>query len=266
MTLVILHGVIYLLIGAFAGIVAGLFGIGGGLIVIPSLVFVFQQMAVIPHEMLMHVAVGTSLAIMIITSLSAVIAHHKVGNILWSVLQKLWLGLIAGTISGSVLAAKIPNAWLKIFFGIFLLFVALKMLFDKSKEPSESFPKPWIIFLVCFFIGLTSGLLGVGGGILIVPFMIYCGIPARKIAGISNSCAFTIAVIGAITFIITGLNETTEIPYTLGYVYWPAILLVGATSSMFAPIGTKLHYKLPVHQLKYGFIVLLILTSIKMLL
>ncbi|MDR3504231.1 MAG: sulfite exporter TauE/SafE family protein [Legionella sp.] len=266
MTIAILHGVIYLLIGAFTGIVAGLFGIGGGLVVIPSLVLVFQQMGVIPANMIMHVAVGTSLAIMIITSLSAVRSHHKVGNVLWSVLQKLWPGLVAGTISGSVLAAKIPNAWLKTFFGIFLLFVAIKMLFDKPNEHSESFPKQWIIFIICFFIGLTSGLLGVGGGILIVPFMTYCGIPARKIAGISNSCAFTIALIGTITFIITGLHETAAIPYTLGYVYWPAILLVGATSSMFAPIGTKLHYKLPVHQLKYGFIVLLILTSLKMLL
>ncbi|WP_252580300.1 sulfite exporter TauE/SafE family protein [Legionella lytica] len=262
----ILHGVIYLLIGAFTGIVAGLFGIGGGLVVIPSLVFVFQHMAIIPHNMLMHVAVGTSLAIMIITSLSAVRSHHKVGNILWSVLKKLWPGLIAGTISGSVLAAKIPNAWLKIFFGVFLLFVALKMLFDKPKEQSTSFPKQSIIFLICFFIGLTSGLLGVGGGILIVPLMTHYGIPARKIAGISNSCAFTIALIGTITFIIIGLRETAAIPYTLGYVYWPAILLVGATSSMFAPIGTRLHYKLPVHQLKYGFILLLILTSLKMLL
>jgi uncharacterized membrane protein YfcA len=264
--LAILHGVIYLLIGAFTGIVAGLFGIGGGLIVIPSLVFVFQQIAVIPPEMLMHVAVGTSLAIMIITSLAALRSHHKMGNILWPVIQKLWPGLIVGTISGSALAAVIPNAWLKTFFGIFLLFVALKMLFDKHHEQAESFPKPWIIFLVCFLIGLTSGLLGVGGGILIVPFMTYCGIPARKIAGISNSSAFTIALIGTLLFIITGFHETAAIPYTLGYVYWPAILLVGATSSIFAPIGTKLHYKLPVHQLRYGFIVLLILTSLKMLL
>ncbi|WP_133136274.1 sulfite exporter TauE/SafE family protein [Legionella rowbothamii] len=262
----ILNGVIYLLIGAFAGIIAGLFGIGGGLVVIPSLVFVFQQMEVIPPDMLMHVAVGTSLAIMIITSLSAVRSHHNVGNIQWSVLQKLWPGLIAGTISGSVLAAVIPNAWLKTFFGIFLLFVALKMLVDKRNEHSESFPKQWIIVLICFSIGLIAGLLGVGGGILIVPFMTYCGIPARKIAGISNSCAFTIALIGTITFIITGFHETATIPYTLGYVYWPAILLVGATSSMFAPIGTNLHYKLPIHQLRYGFIVLLILTSLKMLL
>ncbi len=261
-----LHAIIYLVIGAFTGIIAGLFGIGGGLVVIPSLVFVFQQMAVIPQNIIMHVTVGTSLAIMIITSLSAVHSHHKVGNILWPVLWKLWPGLIAGTILGSLLAAKIPNAWLKTFFAVFLLFVAFKMLFDKQNEHSASFPKQWIIVTTCFFIGLISGLLGVGGGILIVPFMAYCGIPPRKIAGISNSCAFTIALIGTLIFIISGFQETGTIPHTLGYVYWPAVLLVGATSSIFAPIGTKLHYKLPVHQLKYGFIVLLILTSLKMLL
>lgn len=265
MTTLILHSMVYLLVGAFTGLVAGLFGIGGGLVIVPSLVFVFQQTATIPNNLLMHVAVGTSLAVMIITSLSAARSHNQIDRILWPVFHKLWPGLISGTLSGSLIAAWVPTDWLKMFFGLFLFFVAIKMLLEKQVTHQASLPKPWIIILVCFLIGLLSGLLGVGGGILLVPFMVYCGINPRKIAGLSNSCAVTIASIGTLSFLITGLHETKALNNTLGYIYWPAVLLIGITSSLVAPLGATLHYKLPSHQLRYGFIILIILTALKML-
>lgn len=265
MTMILLYGLAYLLLGAFAGLMAGLLGIGGGLVVVPGLVFIFQHTQTIPQSMLMHIAVGTSLAVMIITSLAAAKAHHQRDAILWGVVHKLWPGLITGTITGALVAAWIPTAELKICFSLFLFFVAAKLVMEKQLERSPSFPKPVFVVLICFVIGLISGLLGVGGGILVVPFMVYCGIPPRKIAGISNSCAFTIASIGTLCFIITGLHETSAVAYSLGYVYWPAVLLIGIASSLAAPLGTKLHYLLPTHQLKYGFIILITLTALKML-
>lgn len=265
METLLLHALIYLFIGACAGLMAGLFGVGGGLIVVPGLAFVFQHTHIIPDNILMYVAVGTSLAAMIITSQAAVKSHHKLGNVLWQVFHKLWTGLIPGTIAGSIAATWIPTYWLRIFFGIFLLVVAVRMLTAKPPSRQGHFPQPWIIFISTFSIGLISGLLGIGGGVLIVPFMAYCGVEMRKIAALSNLCALAIALTGAIAFMIIGLQDTRAIPFTTGYVYWPAVFLIGITSSLLAPIGTQLNYSLPVHQLKYGFIILLILTALKML-
>lgn len=261
----LVHGMIYVFIGVFAGLMAGMFGVGGGLVVVPGLVFIFQHTDLIPNNILMYMAVGTSLAVMIITAQASVRAHYKLGSILWPVFHRLWPSLVIGTVVGSIAAAWIPTYWLKTFFALFLLFVSIKMLTDKQPERPQQFPKNWINRLITFLIGTNSGLLGVGGGILVVPYLAYCGIPTRQIAAISNLCALTIAITGTVLFMITGYHATTDIAYTTGYIYWPAVLLIGIPSSLMAPVGAKLNYKLPVHQLKYGFIVILILTALKML-
>ncbi|MGC1183375.1 sulfite exporter TauE/SafE family protein [Legionella sp.] len=265
MTIIFLHGIIYALIGIFAGLMAGILGIGGGLIVVPGLLFVFQQIQVFPEDIFMQVAAGTSMAIMIITSQASLKAHYKYGDILWSVYDKLWPGIIIGTISGAVIAQWISTYWLQIIFAIFLFCVAIKMLMDAKISHSAQFPQNWINRFISFLIGFKSGLLGVGGGILIIPYLSHCGVAARKIAGVSNLCTLTVALTGSIIFMITGYHETTTIPYMTGYIYWPAVLLVALFSCIAAPIGAQLNYKLPVAQLKYGFIVLLILTALKLL-
>ncbi|EHL29228.1 sulfite exporter TauE/SafE family protein [Legionella drancourtii] len=261
----ILHGMIYAFIGAFAGLMAGILGIGGGLVVVPGLLFVFQKTQIIPMAIAMHVAAGTSLAVMIITSQASLRAHYQLGDIRWSVYNRLWPGIIIGTISGAIAAQWVPTYWLQIIFAFFLLGVALKMLMDAKITHSEKSPKPWINHLVSFFIGFKSGLLGIGGGLLIIPYLIYCGVEIRKIAAVSSLCTLTVALIGSMVFMVTGYHETVAIPYTTGYVYWPAVLLVATFSSVTAPIGAKLNYIVPVQQLKYGFIVILVLTALKML-
>lgn len=261
----LLHGAIYLFIGVFAGLMAGILGVGGGIIVVPGLMFIFQLTRVVPELIIMHVAAGTSLAIMIFTSQASLRAHYKLGEILWSVFNKLWPGIVIGTMFGAVLAEYISTYWLKIIFAVFILFVALKMLMDMHVSHSKRFPKPWINRLISFLIGFKSGLLGVGGGVLIIPYLTYCGVAVRKIAAVSNLCTFIVALVGTVVFIITGRHEMAAIPYATGYVYWPAVLWVAIPSSLIAPFGAKLNYLLPVQQLKYGFIVLLFLTAIKML-
>ena len=261
----VLYGSIYAAIGIFAGLMAGILGIGGGIIVVPGLVLIFQLNHVIPENIIMHVAAGTSLAVMIFTSLASLQAHYKLGEILWSTFHKLWPGIIFGTICGAVLAEFIPTEWLKIIFALFLLSVAVKMLMDVHVTHTHHFPKNWINSLVSYAIGLKSGLLGVGGGVLIIPYLTYCGVEVRKIAAVSNLCTLTVALVGTTVFIITGLHETATIEYASGYIYWPAVLLVAIPSALIAPLGAKLNYILPVQQLKYGFVVILTLTALKML-
>jgi uncharacterized protein len=139
------------------------------------------------------------------------------------------------------------------------------MILDTNKRHSEHFPKNWVHYLVNFLIGTNSGLLGVGGGVLIVPYLTYCGIDVRKITAISNLCALTIALVGTGAFMISGYRISALIPNTTGYIYWPAVALIGIPSSLMASIGARLNYKIPVRELKYGFVALLILTAVHML-
>lgn len=265
LTEMLLNGIVYAFIGAFAGVMAGVLGIGGGVVVVPGLVFVFQHNHLIPEDVVMHVAAGSSLAVMILTSQSSLRAHLKLGEVLWVLFNKLWPGIVIGTIAGALLANIIPTYWLKFLFAVFIFVLALKMLTDMHVTHPDRFPPNWVNRLVSFFIGLKSGMLGVGGGVLIIPYLTYCGVEIRKIAGVSNLCTLTVAVVGTLVFMITGQHEMRSIPYSTGYIYWPAVLWVAIPSSLTAPLGAKLNYILPVKQLKYGFIVILIITATKML-
>jgi uncharacterized membrane protein YfcA len=261
----VLHGAIFAFIGVLAGLMAGVLGIGGGIAVVPGLFLIFELTHFVPDQITMHVAAGTSLTIMIFTSLASLGAHFKLGDILWSVYKQLGPGIFIGALTGGVIAEFIPTQWLKVLFALFLFIVAVKMITDLHVTYVERFPKAWVTRLVSFFIGLKSGLLGVGGGVLIIPYLTYCGVAVRKIAAVSNLCTFTVGVVGSIVFMITGRHAMAAIPYATGYVYWPAVLWVAIPSCLMAPLGAKLNYLLPVKQLKYAFIILLFLTAISLL-
>ncbi len=261
------HGAVYAIIGIFAGLMAGILGIGGGIVVVPGLAFLFQINHAVPTSSIMHVAAGTSLAVIICTAQASLRAHHSMGEILWPVFYRLLPGIILGSIAGGVLAAYVSTYWLKVIFTMFLLCVAYKMLLDRhlELERAEQLPKPWLDRLVSFFIGLKSGLLGIGGGLLTIPYLTYCGVSLRKIPAISNLCSITVASVGTIVFIISGWHAMASVPYSTGYIYWPAVFWIAIPSSLTAPMGARLNYLLPVKQLRYFFIVILLLTAIKML-
>lgn len=263
-TIMLIDGAVYGLIGMFAGLMAGLLGIGGGIIVVPGLAFIFQHVAFIPKDSIMHVAAGSSLAVMILTSQSSLRAHFRLNGVKWEAFNKLWPGIIVGTVCGALLAHLIPTHWLKVLFALFLILVAIKMLTDLHVTHPERFPPNWVNRGFSFFVGLISGLLGVGGGMLIIPYLTYCGIAIRNIAAVSNLCSFTVAVVGTMVFILTGWQEMSLTPYATGYIYWPAVLWVAIPSVIFAPLGAKLNYIIPVKVLKYGFIVILTITAINM--
>lgn len=256
---------IYAVAGVIAGLLSGILGIGGGLVVVPALLAIFQQQAVIPPPLSMHFAAGTSLAVMIFTSQSSIYSHFKLGDILWGVYHRLWPGIFVGVIAGAVSAYFIPTRVLEIIFGLFLLLVGVKMLREEKVTRHRQFPRGWVNALVTGIIGFKSGLLGVGGGVLIIPYLTYCGVDTRKIAPVSSLCTLTVALLGTLIFILTGSRESGLPAYATGFIYWPAVVAVAIPSVLFAPLGAKLNYILPVKQLRYGFVVILFCTALTLL-
>ena len=256
----------YILLGSFAGLLAGLFGVGGGLIVVPGLMFIFTETALLPHHSVMHFAAGTSLGIMIATVCSSTLAHIRYDNILWPVFLKMLPGIIIGVTSGALLAKISPNRLLEILFAFFLLLMSFKMFFLLHVKSSHSLPSQSIISIISLITGVQSGLLGIGGGAIIIPFLTYCNIPMRKAAGTTAVCTLPIAIFGATSFILTGWSSSTSIPYTTGYIYWPAFFSVALGSVLFAPFGAKLATTAKTKTSKRLFALFLLIVSIRLLL
>ena len=216
----------------------------------------------------MPIAIGSSLAVMVFTAQASLRVHYQMNNIFWGMYKHLAPGLILGTVCGALLAGRLPTQWLKTLFCLFLLSIALKMIVDVYHKPQFSprrFPKRWASQLMSFFIGFQSGLLGIGGGTMVVPYLSYCGLELRKITPISVLCTTTVAVIGTIVFVIIGSFQTSLPAFSTGFIYWPAVFGVAITSILFAPFGAKLTYILSAKHLKYCFIVLLIAMAIELL-
>ncbi|SHN72128.1 sulfite exporter TauE/SafE family protein [Desulfovibrio litoralis] len=255
---------IFLFCGAFAGILAGLFGVGGGIVIVPLVSMVLVSQGVTPDH-IMHIAIGTSLASIMFTSISSFMSHHKRGAVLWSLVFTIAPGILIGTLLGSYIASYLSPTFLKTFFAIFLLYVATQMLLNFKPKGERTLPKMIGTSLIGGLIGVVSSLVGIGGGTLSVPFMLWCNIPMPKAVGTSAAIGFPIAVSGALGYVLTGLSVSDLPPYSFGYVYIPALLGLVATSMLTAPIGVKLAHSLPVPKLKKMFSILLYIMAIKML-
>jgi uncharacterized membrane protein YfcA len=255
---------LYLGLGAFAGVLAGLLGVGGGLVIVPMLTFIFiaQQM---PAEHILHLALGTSLASIMFTSISSLRAHHLRGAVDWFVVRRITPGILAGTFFGSWVAAQLSTGFLKAFFVVFLYFVAVQMLLDIRPHPHRQLPGRAALFGVGGLIGGVSSLVGIGGGSMSVPFMIWCNIALRNAIGTSAAIGFPIALAGAVGYVVNGLAVRLP-PHTLGFVYLPALLGVSVASVLTAPLGARLAHTLPIGGLKRIFALLLIVMGTKMLL
>lgn len=255
----------YLLLGAFAGTVAGLLGVGGGLIIVPVLVFIFSGHNFAP-EVIVHIAVGTSLASIVITSISSTRAHHAHGAVLWPVFRKLAPGIVVGTFIGAVIADLMNAVSLRTFFGIFELTVAVQMALNIKPNPHRQLPGWFGTSSTGTGIGIVSAIVGIGGGTMTVPFLVWCNTSMQRAVATSAACGLPIAIAGAIGYTVTGLNETRLPANAIGYVYWPAFLGIIITSMLFAPVGARLAHKLPAAKLKKIFALLLAILGIRMLL
>ncbi len=257
--------IIYLLLGAFAGLVAGLLGVGGGLIIVPVLVFIFTDQGMADH-LIVHMAIGTSLATIVFTSISSVRAHHQHGAVLWPVFWQLTPGILIGAWLGALFADVLAADQLRRFFGVFELLVAIQMSFNIIPKPHWQLPNRVGMVTAGGVIGAISAIVGIGGGTMTVPFLVWCNVAMRKAVATSSACGLPIAIAGASGFVFTGWNAAGLPAYSSGFVYWPAFIGIVIASILFAPLGARLAHRLPSAQLKRIFAVLLYILGLRMLL
>ncbi len=255
----------YLLMGAAAGLIAGLLGVGGGLLIVPALVYLFRAKG-FHGDLLMHLAVGTSLASIVATSVSAVRAHHGHKAVQWPLVARLLPGLLVGALLGAVWASVLPTLWLQRVFAGFVLIIGLRMLISRQLEGHWPMPGRWGMGLAGSLIGSVSALVGIGGGTLMVPFLNKCRLDMRRAVATSSACGLPIALAGSLGFVITGWGQETLPAGSLGYVYMPAAIGIAIISMVFAPIGAWLAHRVPVLALRRGFALLLLLLGINMML
>lgn len=254
----------YLGLGAFAGILAGLLGVGGGIVIVPVLTFLFTSQG-LPAPYIAHLALGTSLATIIFTSISSLRAHHARGAVDWQVVRRISAGIVIGTLAGSWVAAQLSTTSLKVFFVIFIYYVATQMLLNIRPKPSRQIPGTGAMFGVGGVIGWVSSLVGIGGGSLSVPFMVWCNMSMHNSIGTSAAIGLPIALAGAAGYAANGLAAGPLPPWSLGFVYLPALAGVSLASVVTAPLGARLAHSLPVAKLKKSFALLLIVMGTKLL-
>lgn len=254
----------YLALGAFVGFFAGLLGVGGGGIMVPILTTLFAAQGV-PREHLVHLALGTSMAAIVVTSVASLRAHHKHGAVRWDIVRGVAPGVLLGTFGGTFIASRVPTTPLAIFFGCFMAYVALQMILNVKPKPSRELPGTVGLAGVGGVIGVISALVAIGGGSLSVPFMTWCNVKMQNAIGTSAAIGLPIAVAGAVGYLINGWGSGGLPEWSAGYVYLPALILLSALSSFTAPIGARLAHKLPVATLKKIFAGVLVLLSTKML-
>lgn len=256
---------LFFLSGSFAGIMAGLLGIGGGAILVPIFSAIFSGHMHIPPEMVMHMAAGSALSVMIFTSATSVWGHTQHGSKAWLYFRQVVVFLISGIIGGAILADLLPTIFLKRFFGFFLLLTACEVQFGRfliKKRLRQSLTRDRLVILV---IGILSGLLGIGGGTLIIPYLSRCRIPLRKCVSIAALCSFTVGLVGTVTVIVTGMNNTYQLPWSSGYVYWPAALLAALPSILFTKLATSWLYYLRLKYLRAFFVIFLLCVGFRMI-
>lgn len=254
----------FLVLGSFVGFMAGLLGIGGGGIMVPMLTSIFILQGVAPDNVV-HLALGTSMASMIITSFSSLRAHNAKGGVLWNVVKGMAVGIILGTFLSTFLASYLSSIYLAIFFTAFMVFVSLQMFLNKKPSPSRELAGGAGLFAAGSGIGAISALVSIGGGSLTVPYLIWQNVEIKKAIGTSAAIGLPISIAGTLGYLVNGLGNSSVEAYTFGFVNLPAVLLISVTSFFMAPLGARFAHKLPISILKKIFAVLLIILSAKML-
>mgnify|MGYP001823047956 CR=1 FL=1 len=254
----------YCCVGAVVGIMAGLLGVGGGCIIIPILVYTMSHQGV-SHEHVMHLALGTSLACIIFSSISSLKAHHDRGAVHWDIVRRITTGIVAGTFFGSFFASILSTKTLTVIFALFLLFVSAQLLMNRKPAQSRDLPGIPGMFSAGSGIGFVSSLVGIGGGSLSVPFFVWCNLSIHHAIGTSAAFGLPIAVAGTIGYIFNGWGAPNLPDFSIGFVYLPALFGIAAISVFTAPIGVKIAHSLPVDKLKRIFAFLLMIVGIKML-
>nr|BAL54114.1 hypothetical conserved protein [uncultured Gammaproteobacteria bacterium] len=249
--------------GALAGLVAGLFGLGGGVVLVPALLFLYAWQG-FPPESIPVAAVATSLATVAVTAAASAWAHHKLGSLDWQAVWRLAPGVVLGSGGGAWLAERLPGGWLKTLFAAYLLAVAAQMVRGFPSPAGQAPPRLWVYGGAGSLIGALSAMLGIGGGTLTVPFLLWSGFPIRRAVAVASALGVPIALAGTLSYALLGLNAPSLPPGSLGYVYLPAFSAISAASLVTAPMGARLAHRLPSEVLKRLFALSLALIGLKL--
>lgn len=257
-----LIGIAYVLIGLCAGLLSGLLGLGGGVVIVPSLLLIFSWQQ-FDSTKIMQLATSTSLAAIVTTSMMTTWVQSKRKTVQWGVLKWLVPGMMLGALLGIVLGQYLPSHWLKALFAFFCLIQAIKMILGKTAVKTHEPHKVATIipFMLSVIIGMSSGLLGIGGGILVIPLLLWYGLAVPQVSATSAASAFPTALSGAVTAMVVGWHTEGLPAYCLGFVYWPAALVIGLSSLVASPVGVWLVHRLPVEVVKRIFGVILLIVA-----
>ncbi len=252
-------------LGLVTGFLAGLLGVGGGMMMVPFITFILAQRGV-EADLAVKMAIATSMATIIFTSISSVRAHHKRGAVRWDIVKGLAPGIVLGAAIASLgIFALLKGSWLALFFAAFVSFSATQMLLDKKPKATRTLPGTPGLVGAGSVIGLLSGLVGAGGGFVSVPFMAWCNVAIHSAVATSAALGFPIAVANAIGYVIAGQNLQNLPAGSFGYIYLPALLVIASMSVLMAPLGVKAAHALPVKSLKRVFAALLYMLAAYML-
>ncbi|MCB1738464.1 MAG: sulfite exporter TauE/SafE family protein [Gammaproteobacteria bacterium] len=250
-----------------SGVAAGLLGVGGGLIIVPALIFSLPMLGpdyAPPADLNVHVAVGTSLAVIVFTAIASTRAHHRRNGVLWPVWRAATPGLLLGALIGAALADAMSGELLRRIFGGFELLIALELAFGREPSPHRSLPGRVMMTGAGGFVGTVSSLLGIGGGTLSVPMLRWCRVPIRQAIGTAAAMGLPIAVAGALGFLMTGSEQPTGAAQ-IGYLSWPAMIVIAGASLVTAPLGARLAYRLPETTLRRVFALFLALVALRLM-
>lgn len=254
----------YAAVGAAVGFFAGLLGIGGGAIMVPLLVMLFEAQG-LPKAHVLHLAVGSGMASILFTSLSSMRAHAARGVVRWDLALALTPGILLGGLLGSAITAWISTQVFASLFTAVVFFAATNILVDRKPKPARQLPGTLGSMLVGMVISFSSTLAALGGAFLTIPFALYCNVPMLQAIGTAAIVGFPIALAGGIGFIVSGWAQSGLPPYSLGYVYLPAVLGITLASVLTAPLGAAAAHRLPTRRLKQVFALLLYALAAKML-
>lgn len=257
--------VAYLALGLLAGFLGGLFGIGGGTILVPLLLWTFEAQGFADAQT-MHLALGTSMAVILFTAMASTRKHHHHGAVDWNVVRGITPGILAGTALGAVSAAFIPAQGLSLVFALFVCFAALQILLDMRPHAARGLPARVGMSAMGVGTGWLSSLVSIGGGTLVIPFLVWCNVPLRRAIGTSSAIGFSVAVGGSIGYAVIGWRVSDLPAPHLGYVYLPALLWVATASVFSASLGARVAHSVNVALLRKAFAVLLLLLAGKMFL
>jgi uncharacterized membrane protein YfcA len=248
------------LMGICAGFLAGLLGIGGGMIMVPFMTIILESQG-FPADYVVKMAVATSLATICFTSLSSVRAHHKRGAVLWPVARVLAPGILVGSLIGAQIAVALPTKVLGMVFSLFIAFSATQMFLDRKPKPTRTLPGPAGMFGMGGVIGLLSSVVGAGGAFVSVPFMTWCNIKIHQAVATSAALGFPIALAGTLGYILAGQSLPDMPPGAFGYVYVPGLLVIATASISTAPLGARTAHSMDIRPLKRAFAVVLYLLA-----